>query len=376
MTDKPRAIFLDWRNSLDVGRRCALVAAGHPARIYQTAGIDSNLFPIGIRRDSDFDAVFEAHKPCFNAIVRSELASIGLGIDQISIVVPSGNARSQRKAVGCSVFGDNRPTGSFAQITEHIYLLTPEAVFYRMHFDRYLDFAQRVHIGMELCGTYAPVGRNIHDLTVAAIQETRSVLDMSPIKVASTVEREEITSVWKIEQYLDAIAKNNKKHRHNARHVLDAYATMKHVSQGAASPAESTIMCLCCLPAEYNGCGFSPAAFNVTIELDDESRRVLNKDSVRVDVCWDCFGLEADSYEWHAGRDELRKDALRRLVIQDGSFGLISVTYDQVKDDKAAELLMRRVAQNIKEPQPSQSHDAVQGRKQLRKLLLTDCTEW
>jgi hypothetical protein len=114
----------------------------------------------------------------------------------------------------------------------------------------------------------------------------------------------------------------------------------------------------------------------VTIQLDEESQRVLHRSCVRVDVCWETFGLEADSYEWHAGRDELRKDALRRLVIQDGSFSLISVTFNQLKDDETAELLMRRVAQNIKEPQPDQSRDAMQGRRRLRRLLLTDCTEW
>lgn len=371
-----KALFLDWRDTFNLMRRYAVAVSSDPIMQCAETRINRDFVPLHIDKGPEHDWVFENHRPSFSPETRYELESLGISSHDLDILVPDGSVRCKRKGVKCSVFGAFRPEESFIRVTQHIYILSPEAAFYRMHFDPFLFFAQRVFLGMELCGSFTPLGNRMRNQIAKIAHEHRSAFDMSPVRVPSTVSRKEVTSTNSILNYLREMDRLRGDAWRGPKHLISAYKTLDCLADHSASPMESLIMCLCCLPKEADGCAFTPARFNVEICLDERSKYINGNGCVRIDIFWPGFGLEYDSDEWHSGISKLRSDATRRLTLTDGSFTLITVTRDQITNNKTSELLLLRIAQNLKEPAPDQSFDATEGRRALRGMLLSDCTEW
>ena len=98
--------------------------------------------------------------------------SVGRGLDiacafgdKLHILVAEKAQRSQALNVTSRIMSSDPVAGSFSQISDNVYVLSPEATFEQVA--QGLSVPRRVLLGMEFCGSYAPsvlTGEHVFDL--------------------------------------------------------------------------------------------------------------------------------------------------------------------------------------------------------------------
>ena len=139
--------------------------------------------------------------------------------------------------IACHRWDGTLPEGSLRQISDRIYLSSPEMCF--VQFCSSNSLAHSVQYGMELCGTYA-LGLNG--------QEAR--YDLEPL-----------TNIERLSTYIQGC---------EGRHgVKTARHALKHILEGAASPLETIVTMLMCMPVRQGGYGLPHPTLNEEIPLDE-----------------------------------------------------------------------------------------------------------
>lgn len=62
--------------------------------------------------------------------------------------------------------------------------------------------------------------------------------------------------------------------------------TLPYLTAGSASPMETNVAMLACLPRRYGGYGLAIPKFNQTIELSKEGERIMGMNAISVDLVW------------------------------------------------------------------------------------------
>ncbi|MBQ9004967.1 MAG: hypothetical protein IJ092_01190 [Atopobiaceae bacterium] len=235
------------------------------------------------------------------------------------------------------------PDGAYTVNKEGVRYCTPEFTFLLMA--RLLDVEELALFGLELCGSY--------------------VIDKSDPRgfVADTVPQ---TTVAKLRAFLDGCQ--------GAPGVQVARRALKWVVDRSASPMESMLVLLLCLPRHMGGYGLPLPELNVSA---DELRGLkASKNGPFADLIWRLarFALEYDSDLFHTGKDRIERDSKRRAFFEEMGIRSISVTNMQVNDSTELARIAKIVSKALGKKFHSVSLELKRRNASLRRRLyeLTD----
>ena len=235
------------------------------------------------------------------------------------------------------------PDGAYTVNKEGVRYCTPEFTFLLMA--RLLDVEELALFGFELCGSY--------------------VIDKSDPRgfVADTVPQ---TTVDKLQAFLEGCP--------GAPGIQVARRALKWVVDRSASPMESMLVLLLCLPRHAGGYGLPLPELNVSA---DEIRGLkASKEGPFADLIWRLvrFALEYDSDLFHTGKERIERDSKRRAFFEEMGIRSISVTNMQVNDSTELARIAKIVSKALGKKFHSVSLELKRRNAALRKRLyeLTD----
>lgn len=156
-----------------------------------------------------------------------------------------------------------------------------------------LSLIQLITIGYELCGSYG----------------------LSAQSSSGFLRREPRSNPQLIERYLEKCE--------GIHGVKAAKRASSYLVKGSASPMESLLSMLLCLPPSLGGFGLPRPELNYPIETNEGSVAMR-----RCDLCWpdQQFALEYDSDTFHSDESKLHLDSSRRSAPEKAGVHVVSIT--------------------------------------------------
>lgn len=123
----------------------------------------------------------------------------------------------------------------------------------------------------------------------------------------------------------------------------------KFIAEGSASPRESQLAIVLCFPTKWGGYNLPMPLLNSTIEIDTNAKLTSRKNFFSCDMLWpkEKLVIEYDSNQFHTGAQRISNDALRRNILQDMGYTVITVTNDQLTDSNKTHNLARQISKQL-----------------------------
>lgn len=238
--------------------------------------------------------------------------------DPIHIAISNAGNRFHSNKVVCHVSTAHLPGRPVIQLNDGFTVVAPMVCFLEMA--QSYSLGKLIALGCELCGTYRRMKAQ-HFAGKFNIDMEDGFKAAKPLMTAHALRR-----------FLNQTA--------NAICVKDARQAAKYVVDGSASPMETALYLLLCLPQRMGGYGLPPANLNTPIKAGSASRKATSKKSYRCDLFWSDHNLtvEYDSDLCHTGASKISSDAMRRNSLVYLDVQTITVTSNQVM---RADLLMK-----------------------------------
>lgn len=181
-----------------------------------------------------------------------------------------------------------------------VFVTSPELTFIQV--SGMLDFPHAVHLGFELCGTYAPD-------------------ESQPFGVRG---RQPLTTPEKLAAF-----------RAKAAHVrgsAQARSALPYVLANSASPRESTLAMLATLPYARGGSMLAQPVMNSAVAPGKRHQGITGKSHFRCDLLWpeQNVVVEYDSTLCHTGAERIARDASRRNALEAMGLTVVTATWRQV----------------------------------------------
>lgn len=115
---------------------------------------------------------------------------------------------------------------------------------------------------------------------------------------------------------------------------------------GAASPREAALALVLSLPGRFGGYGLPVPMLNKPLSVGDRKRNLADCAHYVADLCWPASQLvvEYDSDEYHLTSRQQRHDAVRRMVLEEVGYRVVSVTRLQLNDPREMDKVAKVVA--------------------------------
>lgn len=232
------------------------------------------------------------------------------------------------------------PAHSLYPVRDGVHVASPTLCFVQLCKSK--PFIEALELGMEFCGTYA--------LRPDALEDKSS----RSYRLMNTASLRRRLKSWK-----------------DIHGLRQARRIAPHLANGSASPMETKVFLLLCLPQKFGGYNIEKPELNVDIELPVEHKLILKQDKVRPDMLWRSrkLILEYDG-EYHDNPTQARRDEKRRAVLEMLGFTVIELkrqqVYDPVSFDAFATMIAKKCGKRIRPLTDKQAF----AREQLRKGLL------
>ena len=250
----------------------------------------------------------------------------GYGADSTPVHFVVGEAAARSSAAGqVTHVMKGLPRGLFHRLSEELYVSSPELLVVQLAST--LSVAKLALLMCELCGSYS-IDRG----------DARGFRD-----------RPALTSTEKLARCFDKLA--------GCHGVKKARKALSFVREGSASPMESKLMLLLCLPCSMGGYGVPFPVLNARVEVGRAARPFTDRKFFKCDLCWPDSRLvvEYDSDAEHTAAHRISEDAKKRNALEAMGYLVLTVTKRQVYDanelDRIALLISRRLRRYRKSTQ-------------------------
>lgn len=182
---------------------------------------------------------------------------------------------------------------------------------------------QLVLLGCELCGVYMPAGQAMGTPGVGG--------EPSPTGGASAImpsRSRPLATPASIAAFLESAP--------GLRGRRAAMRSLPYVLAGAASPMESVLALLLCLPRRHGGLGLPRPQLNRRVDLDGQAWAVSGRRYHVVDMLWEGAGLGAE-YDGRLAHIQARSfddDRRRANALKMMGVDLVNFTADHIRDDR------------------------------------------
>ncbi|MEG0323604.1 MAG: hypothetical protein RR619_06365, partial [Raoultibacter sp.] len=251
-----------------------------------------------------------------------DLAVLGISETPLHLAVGSTQSRGCSQLVRCHVWQGPSSAKSFALIADDLYASSAEACFLQLA--TALAPVELAQVGMEFCGSYA-----------LDAQDPNGFRPQLPL-----------TSARALERYLQKAE--------GIRGVKQARQALRFIADNSASPMETIVTLLLCLPNIYGGYGLELPKLNQTIKMPDEVRATTGRKQCICDLFWPKakLAVEYDSDQWHADTQQISSDSKRRTALELAGVTVVTITRGQVYDarafDETARALAKRLGKRIR----------------------------
>ena len=273
-----------------------------------------------------------------------DLPEIEFGPSPIDVLVPS-DADKFSKQVNYHVIKGKLPPHSLYPIRDGIHVVSPELCLIQMC--NLLPLVEAIQLGMEFCGTYALRPGQYE----AYAQRDYRLVD------ADAFLRH--TNAWK-----------------GIRGIVPARRVARYLANDAASPMETILYLLLCLPVKLGGYGLPRPVLNERVDLDEHESLLLRKEYLKPDLKWENAKLIVEyEGEYHNDEEQRVKDEQRRVVLETKGYTVLSLkkqqVYDPIAFDGIARMLAKKLGKRLYAVKPQQ----LTAREELRATLLGNGTE-
>lgn len=263
------------------------------------------------------------------------------------LVVSDAEQRTNAKYIHTRVCSSQVFSDVFRRLGEQVLVPTPEFTFLLLA--SHLSVAELVAVGMELCGYYRLAGTTTNQL----LQSNRTLYSRMPL-----------TSPTRLATLL--------KRMKGFAGVDVALRACKYVEQGSASPMETAVYLLLCLPRMLGGYALEHPILNGKRMINKKAKKLTFAQYLIPDLYWPNAKLdvEYDSEAFHASPDSLKNGARRTLALRAMNVEVISLTSEVVHDVSAFDAMARTIARRTGKHLRPQTKSFENSRDELRKMLL------
>ncbi|MDO4403574.1 MAG: hypothetical protein Q4C09_00925 [Atopobiaceae bacterium] len=272
----------------------------------------------------------------------------------LEVLVRDSSQRSRSRAVKARIWKQPIALTAFRQVGNNIFVSSPEFTFLQMALR--LDLPELTSLGMELCGTYRCNVEVQH-------------LDTGESYFTTSYNQQPLTTPKRLRGFLDSMR--------SAPGYLRAHKALSYVLPNSASPAETALYLLLCLPRRLGGYALPKPVLNPPITLSKAGRQHTLRKSARPDLYWKEFrlDLEYNSDEFH---DESNRvlDSMRRKALERMGVEVIELTKEELYSTELFHATVLRIARRFSKRIRSEGEgDFKEHRAALRKLLLVDSVD-
>lgn len=256
----------------------------------------------------------------------------------IHILVPDKGARIRSKHITSHLWRGAVPPNSFVRASKDAYVASPELCFLQ---EADTDLRKLICLGYELCGSYA----------------------VRRLSGQGFVNRKPLSNTLKMNAYAASAQ--------GVRGIGTARRALRFVLDGAASPMETIVAVLLCLPCSLGGYGIPRPVLNYRIEPGEAMARMVEKSSYACDLCWPeaRVAVEYDSDSYHTGSSRIGRDSKRRNALLSLDFEVRTLTRAQVFEYYAFDRFARQLAKRLGHRLRESIADCDVRRRELRALL-------
>ena len=262
-------------------------------------------------------------------------------IPPFHVVVPDQRMRLSSRFVRPHCLKASVPRGSFLRIASDVAIASPELCFFEMA--TRLSLPRAVRFGMQLSGTFS----------LEAGTERRR-------------DWPQLTSKRRLERFVRMMR--------GSYGCARATRAVRWVLDGSASPMESNLAMLLCLPKGLGGYGVCEPQLNRRIEVTTRDARVADKRHYVCDLFWPSAHLdvEYDSDEFHTGQSRIASDSARRAALDYMGISVVTITRRQLEDAYEFNRVMRLIARKLGQRLDTSASGEVMSKKlDLRRDLFT-----
>lgn len=239
------------------------------------------------------------------------------------------------------------PRESFYCMDRAVYVPRPELTFLLM--SHYLSLTGLMLVGMELCGHYRLMSAS-----------SRQPLTSS----RSLYNKQALTSTAHLARYLERCK--------GIGGIKETRRALRYLANDSASPMESVVYLLLCLPRSLGGFAIRRPILNAKRAVNRSAKSFTLADHLVPDLYWPQYHLdvEYDSDEFHSDDVSLQAGARRTLALRSMNVEVFSLTYDVVNDTTAFEEFARMVTKRLGQRWRQPTEQELKRRKTLRADLL------
>lgn len=258
-------------------------------------------------------------------IKQMPLASLGVRPPSedspLFLLVSNAEQRTQATNVHVRIHAKQFSSNALYRLGDHVLVPTPEFTFLLLA--GYLSVVELVMVGMELCGYYRLAGGTTSQL----LQSNRTLYSRHPL-----------TTIARLKLFLE-----NMKGFPGAS---DAMRACKYLEQGSASPMETALYLLLCLPRMLGGYAIAHPILNGKRAVNKHAQSFTLSQYLIPDLYWPGAKLDAeyDSEAFHASPESLKNGARRTLALRAMHVEVVSITSEMLHDADAFDAVARLIA--------------------------------
>ena len=262
------------------------------------------------------------------------------GCDPIDILVPGSNPPRCPDRFKPHKQYKQLPRHALYPLWDGVFVVSPELCFVQIC--QSLTFIEALELGMELCGTYAlrPGGRE------GMAQRDYPLID------AEVLRRH--LQLW---QGLNGLPLARK--------------VSKYLATGSASPMETKLYLLLCLPLQYGGYNLGRPELNPEMDLNQAEMEILRNTKVKPDMLWrqNHLIVEYDGRQ-HEEEWQSKHDALRITILEGKGYTVRRIKRHQLYNPLAFESFASSTAAllGVRRRPATLKHQLA--REELRRTLL------
>ena len=267
-----------------------------------------------------------------------------LATDPLDVIVKSGD---QRKMPGIKnhVRSKELPDRSFYKLDDELYVASPELCLAQLSVK--LSEPEIVKLAYEMCGNYA----------------IDPFADPYDKEAEGFGKRPALTNKKQLIAYIERLYSPGTRAR--GHHFL------RYIADASASPRETALCMLLCMPPYLGGYGIAIPVMNKRITLSFSEQLMVGIHHFDCDLYWPDkrVAVEYDCARYHTAVEKQECDAIRRNMLQYKGLKVITATRKQVSDpaqfDKLAHQIARAVGKRLRIPEK----EHIAARSQLRETL-------
>ena len=269
----------------------------------------------------------------------------------LEVLVRERAQRSRSKSVIARVWGKPIARTAFRRVSNDIYVSSPEFLFLQMA--TRLDLPELAALGMELCGTY----RRKVEVPLLGTNETGSM---------TAYHQQPLSTPKRLSGFLSSMR--------SSPGYARAQKALSYVLPNSASPLETALYLLLCLPRRVGGYALPKPTLNPHIVLSRAGRMHTLRRSAKPDLYWKALhlDLEYNSDEFH-DENQRALDSMRRKAFERMKVEVIELTKEELFSTSLFHATVLRIAQRCgKQLRPQDEGDFSEKRASLRNRLLIE----